>query len=153
MADEAPVPDGFDLGETFRVLDEAEVVVIGFGWFGERLLVDGRRSETAGPFVRVVAPVRTAQERIGQLREWRPDFNDPESFVFIPWAGRVETFVQTGLFDRVLHRCSGDAKAESDCRQALNQLLALDRDDLQQAILGGEKYHTLYDRGGPNESV
>ncbi len=147
MADENFTPDGFDLEETLRAIDEAEVLVVGFGWLAERLLVDARRAGSAGPYVRVVEPVRTPQERIRQLRELRPEFKDPESFVFFPWSGRVESFVNAKLFERILRRCSGDERAEKDTRRALEQLLALDREDLRQAIAGGEKYHTLYEHG------
>ncbi len=146
MADDNPTPDGFDLDDTLRAMGEAEVMVVGFGWLTERLLVDARRSESAGPYVRVVHPVRTPQERIRELRELRPGFNDPESFVFFPWSGRVESFVSAGLFERIMSRCEGDEQALRDCREALDQLLELDRADLRQAIRGGEKYHTLWER-------
>lgn len=149
MAEEQQGSEGFDLGDVFRAIDEADVLVVGFGWLSERLLIDARRSETVGPYVRVVEPVRTPQERIRQLRELRSGFNDPESFVFFPWSGRVESLVSAGLFGRILQRCAGDESAIADCNRALDQLLALDRKDLRQAILGGEKYHTLYEREGP----
>lgn len=145
-SEESAVPDGFDFSDALRVIDQADVVVVGFAWLSERLLIDGRRSGATGPFVRVVEPVRTPQERIRQLRELRPGFNDPDSFVFLPWGGRVESFVKLGLFDRIRRRCSGDPAAEHDCDTALDQLLHLDHADLRQALLGGEKYHTLYER-------
>ncbi|MEE9278107.1 MAG: hypothetical protein V3V06_06810 [Dehalococcoidia bacterium] len=146
MADENLTPDGFDLDETIRALREAEVLVVGFGWLSERLLVDARTSPSAGPYVRVVQPVRGPQERIRQLRDLRPGLNDPESFVFFPWAGRVESFVAVGLFERIVDRFVDDEEAQRDCQRALEELLALDRADMRQAILGGEKYHTLYER-------
>ena len=138
--------EGFDLEETLRAIREADVVVIGFGWLQERLLVDGRRNDSAGPYVRVVEPVNSPQDRVRQLRKLRPGFDDPESFVFFPWAGRVEAFVEAGLFDRILERCEGDATAPDDAREALRRLYELDREDVRQAIAGGEKYHTLYER-------
>ncbi len=141
MADE-----GFDLEETLRALREADVVVIGFGWLQERLLIDGRRNDAEGPYIRVVEPVRSPQERLRELRKLRPGFEDPESFVFFPWAGRVESFVEAELFERVLERCGGDQTAEDDARAALGRLQELDREDLRQAISGGDKYHTLYQR-------
>ena len=141
--------DRFDMDDPQRAIAQAEVLVVQFGWLAERLLVDARRSESAGPYIRVVQPVRTPQERIRELRELRPGFNDPESYVFFPWPGRVEAFVEAGFFERILHRCGDDDQANQDCAAALGELLALDRDDLRQAILGGEKYHTLYDGGEP----
>ena len=138
--------EGFDLEETLRALREADVVVIGFGWLSERLLIDGRSNESAGPYVRVVEPVRSPQDRVRQLRKLRPGFGDPESFVFFPWAGRVDSFVTAGLFERILDRCAGDQTASDDARAALRRLFELDREDIRQAIAGGEKYHTLYER-------
>ena len=140
--------DGFNMDEPQRVIAEAEVLVVQFGWLAERLLVDQRRAQDVGPYIRVVQPVRTPQERIRQLREWRPGFNDPETYVFFPWAGRVEAFVEAGLFARIVERCADDDQARSDCESALEKLLQLDREDLLQAIRGGEKYHTLYERAG-----
>ncbi len=139
----------FDMEDPQRAIARAEVLVVQFGWLAERLLVDARRSDSAGPYIRVVQPVRTPQERIRELRELRPGFNDPESYVFFPWPGRVEAFVEAGLFERILDRCSDDEQARRDCAAALEELLALDREDLRQAIRGGEKYHTLYDRHDP----
>ena len=138
--------DGFDLEATMRAIREADVVVIGFGWLSERLLIDGRRNESVGPYVRVVEPVRSPQDRVRQLRKLRPGFGDPESFVFFPWAGRVDSFVAAGLFERILDRCDGDQTAADDARTALRKLFELDREDMRQAIAGGEKYHTLYER-------
>ncbi len=145
MMSEPSGSSSFDSDDALRVIDEADVVVVGFAWLSDRLLVDARRSASAGPYVRVVTPVRTPQERIRQLRELRPGFNDPDSFVFLPWSGRVDSFVQAGLYDRILGRCADDESALSDCRTALEKLEQLDRADLRQAIRGGEKYHTLYE--------
>ena len=141
MADEH-----FDLEETLRALREADVVVIGFGWLQERLLIDGRHNDAEGPYIRVVEPVRSPQERLRELRKLRPSFEDPDSFVFFPWSGRVESFVQADLFERILERCAGDETAEADARAALVRLYELDREDMRQAIAGGDKYHTLYER-------
>ncbi len=143
------MPDeGFDLEETLRALRESDVIVIGFGWLQERLLIDGRRNGSDGPYIRVVDPVRSPQDRLRELRKLRPGFDDPESFVFFPWAGRVDSFVEANLFERILDRCAGDATAEDDARTALSRLYELDREDIRQAIAGGEKYHTLYERSG-----
>ena len=138
MADE-----GADFEQTLR---ETEVVVIGFGWLQERLLIDARQNEQEGAYIRVVQPVRSPKDRILELRRLRSSFEDPQSFAFVPWPGRVDSFVEMGLFDRILERCSGDETAESDARAALGRLFELDREDLRQAISGGEKYHTLFER-------
>ena len=141
------MPDeGFDIEEMLSALRKSEVVVIGFGWLQERLLLDSRRNETEGPYIRVVDPVRSPQDRLRELRKLRPSFDEVESFVFIPWNGRVDSFVEAELFERILERCAGDVTAEDDARTALNKLYELDREDIRQAIAGGDKYHTLYER-------
>ena len=146
MPDEEWVPEGFDVDETLRAIRDADVLVIGFGWLAERLLIDGRQNETIGPYIKVVDPVRTPQERLRQLRKIRPGLDDPESYVFFPWAGRVEAFLGAGLWDRILDRFSSDQRALDASEEALRRLQALDREDLRQALGGGEKYHTLYER-------
>ena len=56
--------------------------------------------------------------------------------------------MEAGLFARIVERCADDGQARADCESALQKLLQLDREDLLQAIRGGEKYHTLYERAG-----
>lgn len=143
-----PGPEGFDLDDRIRAIREADVLVVGFMGLHERLLVDARRNEQAGPFVRVVQQVRSPQERLRQLRELRPGFNDPESFVFLPPVARVQGFVEDGLFDEILQRCAGDETAIADCQKALQELQRLDAEDLRQALVGGPRYQTIYQREG-----
>ena len=81
MADDDTGPDGFELDDKIRAIRESDVLVVGFQCLAERLLIDSRRNDQVGPYVRVVQPVRSPQERLRQLRELRPGFNDPESFV------------------------------------------------------------------------
>ena len=145
MPNERP-SDGFDLDDELRAIDQAEVLVIRFVWLTELLLVDARRTEGVGPYVKVVQRVRSPQERIRQLREIRPGFEDPDPFMFFLWRNRIEAFEAAGLFDRIRARCAGDVQAEADCDRAFAELRELDRQDLRQAIFGGEKYHTLYTR-------
>lgn len=146
MADEDTSPEGSDLDDKIRAIAEADVLVVGFDCLAERLLIDARRNDSVGPYVRVVQPVRSPQERLRQLRELRPGFNDPESFIFFPAVVRVRRFVDEGHFDRILERCDGDPKAIDDCRKARDELLKLDIEDLRQAIVGGDRYHTKYER-------
>ncbi len=147
MADDDTGPDGFELDDKIRAIRESDVLVVGFQCLAERLLIDSRRNDQVGPYVRVVQPVRSPQERLRQLRELRPGFNDPESFVFFPGVSRVKGFIEEGHFDLIMERCAGDEQALSDCQKAMAELLQLDREDLRQAILGGERYHDLYERG------
>lgn len=143
-----PGPEGFDPNDKVRAIREADVLVVGFLGLEERLLVDARRNDQAGPFVRVVQPVRSPQERLRQLRELRPSFNDPESFVFFPPIARVPGFVEEGLFDQILERCAGDEGAIADCHKALDELRRLDAEDMRQALVGGDRYQTIYQREG-----
>ena len=146
MADDDTGPDGFDLDDKIRAIRESDVLVVGFQCLQERLLIDARRNDQAGPYVRVVQPVRSPTERLRQLRELRPGFNDPESFVFFPGQHRVKEFIEEGHFDLIIERCAGDELALSDCQKAMTELLQLDKEDLRQAILGGERYHDFYQR-------
>jgi hypothetical protein len=145
MANDPP-PDESDLDEKLRAIDQADVLVVGFGWLTERLLVDARRADGIGPYVKVVQRVRSPQERLRQLREIRPGLEDPEPFIFFLWKDRIDAFEAAGLFERIRERCSGDSQAEADCDRAIAELRELDRQDIHQALFGGEKYHTLYER-------
>ena len=145
MANEE-APDNSNLDDELRAIDQAEVLVVGFVWLTELLLVDARRADGVGPYVKVVQRVRSPQERIRQLREIRPGFEDPDPFMFFLWKSRIDAFEAAGLFDRIRARCAGDSQAEADCDLAFAELRELDRKDIRQAIFGGEKYHTLYTR-------
>ena len=74
-----------DVGEVAGIVDKADVFLVGFANFSERLLVDTRSDERTRPLVKVVASLGSFQERIFWLGQNRPTLGMPKAFSFINW--------------------------------------------------------------------
>lgn len=138
-----------NLGPLLEAVDIADVLVIGFSTFAERLLVDPRTTSMLGPYVRVVQPVSNVEERVRELRALRPGLPDPERFVFFVWPRSVGALVELGVWERVLGRLrSAEHPAgERDAQRALRELVELEHAEIVAAIQG-TRYRTLWERKG-----
>src|SRR3990172_5830841 len=61
-----------DLEEVTKVVGGCDVFTIGFRTFPERLIVDTRETEGAGPLVQVVEPLSSVEERFHWLGRGGP---------------------------------------------------------------------------------
>ena len=138
-----------DLEEDFQNLQGAEVVSLFFPLLGQTLLVDLRHNEGEPPLVKVVAMMRTPEERLRSVRRLRPHFPRPRRLALIPWWGSIEGVVRCGLYDHLLEQvaASGHSNAVKACREALTALRRLERANLT-ALIRGENAHTLWAREG-----
>lgn len=136
-----------NLEQVTRAVDAAEVLVVGFTLFPERLLVDTRWSGYDPPLIKVAAPVSSVEERLKELHELRPRFPDPERFVFFVWPKSVATLESLGVWERIVQRCSapGHEGVQEGCRVALSELHRLEREEIGQAI-HGPQYRSLWAR-------
>ena len=142
--------DGFmnvNMQRVFDAIDMAEVLVVGFTLFPQRLLVDYRFSAEEPPLIKVVEPVQSAEDRIRELKKLRPQFAAPARFHFFVWPRRVGTLASLGVWPRVVQRCldSGHARVAGDCNLVLDQLYQLERAEIQAAIKGPQ-YRTIWER-------
>lgn len=130
-----------------EAVDIADILVIGFSTFTERVLFDPRTSGTAGPWVQVVLPVGNVEERVRELRRLRPGLPDPERFVFFVWPRSVAALVELGVWERAMRRVRVPEHPEIEviARDTLGQLLRLEQEELINAITG-TKYKTLWER-------
>lgn len=135
------------LTRALRMIAEAEVLVVGFTMFAERLLLDTRSTDAVPPMIQVVPPVASVEERLTELRRTRPQFPPPERFYFFIWPLRIATFEQSGLWQRMVLRVleAGHAKVGGDCNHALERLYQLEREDVQEALQGA-RYQTIWQR-------
>ena len=78
-----------NLSEIHRLIDTAEVLIIGFTLFPERLLVDARYDAQEGPLIMMVPSVSSIEERREYLRGLRPRFALPERIMFFIWPKPV----------------------------------------------------------------
>ena len=137
-----------NVSQVTRVVDEAEVFVIGFMLFSERLLVDARATPDEGPLVGVVPGVGSADERYETLRQMRPNFALPEKLIFFVWPRSVLALDRLSVWGRILSRLEAmGAGAREDCENAFHELQRLERAQVT-ASLRGEGFRTIWERAG-----
>jgi len=140
-----------DVNQIARVVEEADVFVIGFPFFGERLLVDARATPEEGPLVKVVPGVSSVEERYDSLREMRPNFPLPEKFTFLIWPRSVATLSRLSIWGRIVSRVEvSGAGLKEACQEAFDELERLERSQVL-AALRGEGFRSLYEKGPGRE--
>ena len=139
---------GLDLDAIFQVIDEADVFVVRFAAIEHRLLVDSRADEDGMPYIAMVPPARSAEERYRYLRQHRPDLPLPEQITVIRWPRPLVAMRELGVWERIERRLSdagGDSVIEESDR-AFQEGRRLERADIFAAIKGGEGYETIWER-------
>lgn len=133
-----------DLAEAVEAVGKSDVLVLGFLHIAPRVLFDTRRGNDK-PLFRLVAPVRTPEERLAQLRKLRPSLDDPRRYVFIQWPLGLSSLVEMEIWDRIVDHCvkSAGEAARADCDGILQRLQELDRKEEREAIWG-ESYRTIW---------
>lgn len=142
-------PDfGIDLDELTRMIESTAVFVIRFHVIAQRLLVDARTDNGQPPFIRMVPPVYSAEERYRYLREERPGLPLPEHITIAAWPRYVQVMRDVGLWDRLQERMVslGGTGMIADCDRAFADIQQAERDEVAAAILGGEGYESLWER-------
>ena len=136
-----------DFAETTKVIETADVFVVGFTNIPERLIVDTRWSDVETPLVQVVEPSTGARQRLAWLKRRRPTLGEPDSFIFFPWPHSAGFMVETGVWDQIVKRVVGDfdPAVKTQCETAIRQLQNLELAAMQ-AVLRGENCITLWPR-------
>lgn len=136
-----------DLEQMNKVIATADVFVLGFAHFKERLLVDARSNEKEAPLIQVVEPAGSPPERLGWLYRRRPSLGRPQSLTFVGWPHSLSFLVQSGVWDRIRDRVGADEGTEvgAVCDLALRQLQNLHL-SATQALLKGEFCRDLWPR-------
>ena len=134
-----------DFEEVTRLVDTADVFVVGFGTFQNRLLVDTRSDATEMPMVRVVKPISSPRARLAWLAKRRPSLAEPQSFTFIPWPHSINFLADTGVWDKICRSVGADLDpaVQTQCAMAFGELGALDREATLET-LKGENCLTLW---------
>ena len=134
-----------DVGEINAIIEKADVFLLGFANFSERLLVDTRNDERTPPLVQVVPSLGSYQERIFWLGKNRPSLGLPEAFSFINWPHSPSFLLESGVWERVRARVTAavDEDAAAVCDEALEKLAALERRSIVDAI-DGRRHVTLW---------
>ena len=134
-----------DVGEVAAIIEQADVFLLGFANFNERLLVDTRNDDHTWPLIKVVPSLGSFQERILWLRKQRPGLGTPGAFSFINWPHSPSFLPESGIWERVRARVNAatDKEAAAACEAAIGNLMELERRSMVDAI-GGHRYVTLW---------
>lgn len=134
-----------DLGEVGTVIANADVFVVAFRQFPERLLVDTRWDQRHGPLIAVVEPVNSVQERFFWLGARRPTFGMPQRFMFLPWPHSIAFFEEAGVWAQIAGRlrASGYPEVDALLATALRELKEKER-EANLAAIRGEGYRQIW---------
>ena len=133
-----------DIDQVREAVARADVLIVGFRAFAERLLIDSRANEAVGPMARVVEPLRGVEERMHWLGRNRPQFELPERFTFFVWPHSIRFLQESGVADQMF--ASVGAGAEQ-LAEALDQLHRLEH-TAQRAAIAGDQWRSLWDAQG-----
>lgn len=127
-----------------RLLQNSDLVTIGFSLFPERLLVDTRSNEQQGQFAEMVPPVTSVQERYLWLGKHRSSFGPPEGFAFFVWPHTVRYLVEEDVLAPLRARL--DSKAREDLDVAIATAAELERRAMLEVVRGTERWPAVWER-------
>ncbi|MPZ22219.1 MAG: hypothetical protein GEU28_01435 [Dehalococcoidia bacterium] len=135
-----------DERQLLRSLEEAEVIAVRFTTIPQRLLIDLRTSEIDGPMIKVLPRARSAEERVRTLKKLRPRFKLPRKIAGVSWPRFVRSLEEQGGADAIVNQMAivGGVPAARAAREAVDELLLLERREIYKAIKG-EDYRTLWE--------
>jgi hypothetical protein len=142
-----------DIDSIEGAVREADVIVVGFEFWPERLLIDLRpdtRHDTP-PLIEIVDPLAGVQERTIWLNARRPGIEPPEQFLFFTWPHSVAFLGASPLPGGVTRRIQGDqgidvSEAVAD---VLEELARIEQQETLAALRGGEGYETVWSASAP----
>lgn len=147
--DNGPV---LDLDSAAEAIAEAEVLVIGFDFTHDRVLLDLRPDPDGmtAPVVEIVEPLGSSTERTLWLQERRPEVAPPERFIFFTWPHTADFLRDSSLFDMVARRLQHEQGVDvrEDLGDILGELRRRERADTRSAVAGTEGFETIWSRKG-----
>lgn len=132
-----------DIQAIERILAEGDLITIGFSLFPLRLLVDTRENEHDGQWAGIVEPVASVQERYLWLGKHRGSFGPPRAFAFFVWPKTVRNLIERGTLAILRARLRGQALPQFD--HAIEQLLALERQAMRDAVRGSRAWPAIWE--------
>ena len=138
---------GLDIDAIVRHIETAPTLSFFFPRLRRSLILDMRQGPEDGPFIRVLPMARSLHERLRSLKRARPHLPKATEIVAIPWPIYVENMVRSGVWARVMKRIesTGSSDALSAAEAALNELRAIESQELTALIRGGQ-YETIWAR-------
>ena len=147
FGDNGPALDDEAIDEAVR---DADVIVLGFEFTEDRLLIDLRddpRGRTP-PIVELVEPLAGVEERRIWLSGRRPGLRTPEELVFFVWPHSVAYLeispLLAGAAERIRREQGVDVR--DMLADTMTDLHDRERSDVFAAVRGGEGFETLWSR-------
>jgi hypothetical protein len=136
-----------NLDDILRTIASADVLRIRFLLLDKRLLIDNRCNEFEGPLVKLVPRMGSSEESFRNLKRMRPRFPLPDRMTAIWWPKYVETLCTSGVWQALVSRIADSGFSESvrQCEDALQELRAMERQEIRNAI-SGEGFQTIWQR-------
>jgi hypothetical protein len=136
-----------NMEEVLQTIAQADVVRIRFLLLEKRLLIDNRFNEFDGPMLRLVSRAGSSEESFRNLKRMRPRFPLPDKMTAIWWPKYVNTLTTSGVWPALVQRItdSGFTDAMRQCEEVLQELQALERQEIRNAI-SGEGFQTIWQR-------
>ena len=149
FSEDGPALDQEAMDEALR---DADVLVLGFDFTDDRLLIDLRddpRGHTP-PIVEIVEPLADAEERQIWLSGRRPGLRPPDELLFFVWPHSVNALQNSPLIEGAAVRIEGEQRVNvrTLLGEAMDELRSRERLDLAAAVSGGEGFETLWSRLG-----
>ncbi|GMU40927.1 MAG: hypothetical protein AMXMBFR23_17930 [Chloroflexota bacterium] len=145
--DNGPV---LDLDSAAEAIEEADVMVVGFDFTADRLLID-LRLDTDGhtpPLIEMVEPLNDAHERTLWLQDRRPLVAPPERFIFFTWPHTAAFLEESALLDVAARRMVREHGVDlsEDVAAILLDLRQREAEDTLSAVVGAEGFQTIWSR-------
>ncbi|MQC16717.1 MAG: hypothetical protein DWG82_00615 [Chloroflexi bacterium] len=146
MAD--PEPEGIDVEAIRQVVETVDVFVVRFAMQEHRLMVDARPDVEGQPYVKIVPPVSSPEERYRFLQRERPGMSPPEQITVFQWSRSITVLRDAGIWAALEDRLVtiGGEPALAMAREAYREGRRLERADTVALIRGGEGYETIWER-------
>ena len=137
-----------DMTEAMENAEKAEVVCVIIPFINQCLVLDSRTAESDPPQVTVSPPLGSAERRLRHVNQARPHLKHTRELAVIPWAGSVQSFAGSSVWDMIVRRMveSGFAEAVGSCEEALDELRQWERRAMVSMIRGRGPFHTLWAR-------
>lgn len=137
-----------DLDAIATVIDEAEVFVVRFALIDQRLLVDTRPNGDGDPYIKMVRPASSAEERYRFLQRERPGTALPEQITVFQWPRDMQAMKALGIWKHIEQRliAVGGEQFAVNVEMAFSEAQRYERVDIIAAIQGTEGYETLWER-------
>lgn len=137
-----------DIEAIRRVIAEAEVFIVRFALIESRLLVDTRLDGQGRPYVAIVPPATSSEERYRFMRRERPDVTPPTQISVLQWPRPIAVMRELGVWQFIEDRVAavGGEPSRRAADAAFRDGQRLERADILAAIQGGEGYETIWER-------